>query len=346
MAENLKNILIIRTDRIGDVVLTTPAIHALRQAFPRYKISMLVSPFTTDLVKGNGDVDEILVDDRQGRHKGWLGFWRLVHDIQSRHFDIVVNFHTKKRTNLMCFLSKIPRRIGYKNNKFGFLLTDRVTDDRPQGVKHEAQYCLDLLRVLGVEAGELTLFLPVQRESERWAEDFIQKCRGANPGAKAAALHLGASCPTKRWPVQYFADLIRMMSSRYHVFFIIIGTDEHQGMVKDLRRLAGAGVFYDLTGKNSLAQTVSVLKRCDVLISSDSGPVHIAAAFGTPVVSIFTRNQPGINPERWGPLGKFSRYVAPPLDMGISFAKGELEDHGFLYRVTPQQVFDVVDALF
>jgi len=343
---SLKKILVVRTDRIGDVILTTPALRALRRSFPEAEISILTARATEDLVKGNPDIDVFLVDDRAGRHKGLTGFWRLVREVKACGFDAVINFHTKRRTNLLCFLAGIPRRIGYKNNKFGFLLTDRVKDDRPQGMKHEAQYCLDLLGTLGVDGGETALFLPVREEEERWAGDFMEKCRAANPGSKSVALHLGASCPTKRWPLSYFADLIQMIAARGPVFFVVLGTGEHSGMARNLSQQTAPAVFYDLTGKTSLARTVSVLKRCDLLVSSDSGPVHIAAAFNRPVVSIFTRNQPGINPERWKPLGENSRYVSPPVDMGISFAKGEIEDHGFLYRVTPQQVFDAVDALF
>jgi heptosyltransferase-2 len=227
------------------------------------------------------------------------------------------------------------------------LLTDKVADDRPEGKKHEAQYCLDVLRPLGVEGGDLKTFIPVQADAERWAEEFFKKFRAANPDFKFVALHLGASCQTKRWPIQYFADLIRLMDNRARTFFIVIGTKDQQDMVMDLWKQTGKKRFiYDLVGRTSLARTVSLLKRCDLLVSNDSGPVHIAAAFGTPVVSIFTRNQPGINPERWRPLGDRSRYISPPLDMAQSFAKGEIEDHGFLYRVTPQQVLDVVDAVF
>ena len=92
-----KNILIIRTDRIGDVVLTTPAISALRRRFPQAEITLLAAPLTLDLLQGNLDIDKIMVDDRRGRHAGWKGFWKLCREIRGRSFDAVINFHTKKR---------------------------------------------------------------------------------------------------------------------------------------------------------------------------------------------------------------------------------------------------------
>jgi len=343
----IKNILVIRTDRIGDVILTTPAIRALRRAFPDARMSLLVSPLTLDLVQGNSDIDEVLLDERYGRHAGWLGFWRLVKDIRGRHFDTAVNFHTKKRTNLLCFLAAIPRRIGYHNNKFGFLLTERVADVRPQGLKHESVYCLDVLKPLGVSAGDAEVLIPVQPQAEEWAERFFQNFDVPDSNLKFVALHIGASCPTKQWPVEYFARLVELMDSRRKTFFITIGTRDQREMVMKLRAMTGAKrSVYDLTGEISLAQCVSLLKRCDLLVSNDSGPVHIAAAFHRPVVSIFTRNQPGINPERWRPLGERSLHVAPPVDRTLSFAKGELEDTDFLYSITPEQVLAAVDAVF
>jgi len=102
----------------------------------------------------------------------------------------------------------------------------------------------------------------------------------------------------------------------------------------------------DLTGKMSVAQCVSLLACCRLLISNDSGPVHMAAGVGTPVLSIFTRNQPGINPRRWRPLGPQARFIAPQTDMDISFAKGEVNDARYLELIQPQDVLEEVDAIF
>ena len=272
---DIKNILLIRTDRIGDVILTTPAIHALRLRYPQSKISILISSSTVDLVHGNPDIDEILVDDRKGRHQGFKGFWRLVSEVRARRFDTVINFHTKRRTNALCALAGIPRRIGYGNNKWGFLLNERVFDERPRGLKHEAQYCLDLLKTIGVEGGELRPLIPVQADAEQWAEKFFARFNVGDPDFKFVVVHPGASCPTRRWPVEYFAQVISRMDDRRRTFFIVIGTFDQRDLVLSLWAEAGKDrLIYDLTGQTTLAQIVSLLKRCDLLISNDSGPVH------------------------------------------------------------------------
>ena len=139
LPKSFKNILIVRTDRIGDVVLTTPSIKALRQFYPGARISILVTPATFDLVNGNPYVDEVLLDDRNGRHQGLVGAWRLIREIDLKHFDLAIIYHTKRRYNWACYMAGIPCRLGYKNDKFGFLLSHPIQDPRPLGQRHEVR---------------------------------------------------------------------------------------------------------------------------------------------------------------------------------------------------------------
>lgn len=343
---NFKNILIIRTDRIGDVVLTTPAIKALRDAFPQARITILVSPATKDLVEGNELLDEVLMDDRHGEHRGMAGYWRLVCLIKRRKFDLVINYHTKKRTNLLCFLAGIPVRAGYKNNKFGFLLNRPVKDERHLGNKHEAQYCLDILREFGIEARDTTLFLPVKKDALIWA-DRLRLKHGLTADDRIIAVHCGASDPARQWPPANFAQVINALRSRYAGKIILVGAPREKQASQEVAALCGGGVV-DVTGETTVAQLTALLSQCSLLISNDSGPVHIAAGVDTPVVSIFTRNQPGINPERWRPLGERSKVVSvsPAQSEGISFQKAGFQDPRYMNLISPGAVLEAVDALF
>lgn len=339
-----KNILIVRTDRIGDVVLTTPAIKALKDAWPESKISILVSPVTKELVDGNPNIDEILIDDKSGEHKGFSGFIKLINVIRQKKFDLAVIYHTKKRSNLLCFLSRIPERIGYKNDKFGFLLNHPIVDQRPLGKKHESGYCLDVLEHLGIYSENTELFLPIKEEAELWADQFIHQ-NGLDQNDVLIAVHPGASDASKRWPDEKFAELIDKMVAQYHCHIIVIGSAD----VRDISRKIASkiqGQLLDLTGMVTLSQGISILRRCKMLVSNDSGPVHLAAAVQTPVVSIFTRNQPGINPERWRPLIDYTRVVAVPYDDQTSFADPDQVKEEYLDKITVTEVFEAVDALF
>lgn len=299
------NILIVRTDRIGDVVLTTPSIKALRQAYPAARISILVAAATYDLVKGNPYVDEVLVDDRQGRHKGLLGFLRLAGELRLKRFDLAVIFHTKRRYNSACWLAGISYRLGYKNNKFGFLLTHPLKDIRPQGTKHEAEYCMDVLKAIGIENNDLDIFVPLQKEAEGWMSHWMQE-NNLKPH-EFIVVHPGASDPAKCWHAGNFASLMDRLAERYALKIVLIGSAQTVSAADDiLRRTQRRFQFLDLTGKTTLAQTVSLLRRARLLISNDSGPVHLAAGVGSSVISLFLRDQPGINAKRWKPLGSKS----------------------------------------
>jgi len=344
MKKTYRNILVVRTDRIGDVILTTPAIKALKESFPAARVTVLVSPLTQDLVRGNPFVDEVMVDDRSGVHKGLMGYRRLVRAVKERRFDLAVIFHTKRRTNLLCFLAGIPQRLGYRDKKFGFLLTAPVADERFKGTKHEAQYCLDLLRCIGINNSALGMVLPFEPAAEQWAEGFFRE-HYLDPDRKVIAVNAGASDATKQWPPHRFAELITGMVEKYACPIVLIGTANDKSAVQKILALVKTPVC-DLTGQTSVAQLASLLKRCRLLVSNDSGPVHVAAAAGTPVVSIFTRNQPGINPERWKPLGPSHRVVFPPLDNSVSFASGKVAKADYLENIGTEEVLEAVDGIF
>lgn len=298
-----KNILVVRTDRIGDVVLTTPVLEVLRKSYPDARITMMVTPGTKDIVEGNPFINEVIVFDKKGKDKGIINFWRFVHRVREKNFDLVLNYHLKVRTNFMLFHAGIPNRIGFKNNKFGFLLTEQYPDPRNDGNRHEAEYCLDLLRYIGIEAKEFRVHVSVQGESERWADQLLKE-HSITSGDKLFAIHPGASCISKRWPPERFAEVADLISKKYNAKILLVGAGDNQLIAREVL-LSMKQPVIDLTGKTSLTHLISLLKRCALLISNDSGPVHLAVGVQTPVISIFGRNQPGLSKTRWRPLGIF-----------------------------------------
>ena len=337
-----KNILVVRSDRVGDVVLTTPALAALREAFPQATISVLATSQTREIVEGNPHINEVIVDDRKGAQKGFGGFFHLVGLLRKKNFDLAVIFHTKKRTNLLCFLAGIPTRLGYRNNKFGFLLTKGVKDIRMEGNKHEAEYCLELLKHIGVESNNLKLHVSLKRKSEDWARQFI-KDNNISDSNILIAVHPGASCISKRWPARRFAEVIDAIQFPV-VKIILVGTADNEKIAKEIRAAVQAPII-DLTGLTSIGQLASLLKRCRLLISNDSGPVHIAAAMGTPVISIFGRNQAGLSPRRWGPLGQNDVILHKEVGCEICLAHNCMIDFECLKAIKTQDVLDATKAI-
>jgi len=298
---SFKRILIVRTDRIGDVVLSTPIIKALREAYPNAYIAMMVSPYAKDIVEGNPYLDEVIIYDKEHNHKSWMGSVKFALRLKKKRFALALILHPTNRAHLVTFFAGIPRRIGY-DRKLGFLLTDRIRHTKQFGEKHELEYNLALLTYLGIEPEDKNLFMPIKTESERWIEDIFRQ-EGIKEQDKLLAIHPGASCPSKIWPNERFAEVSDKLIEKYGFKVLIISGPRDiilaQNVIKHMRHPA-----INLAGKTSVSQLASVLRRCRLFISNDSGPVHIAAAVGTPVISIFGRNQKGLSPTRWGPLGK------------------------------------------
>ncbi|MBF0522646.1 MAG: lipopolysaccharide heptosyltransferase II [Candidatus Omnitrophica bacterium] len=345
--QKYNNILVVRTDRMGDVVLTTPAIEALKVAYPHARITLMVSPSTKDLVSENPFLDELIIDDRKKKYKGLKGFIKLIHFLRQKKFDLAIIYHTKRRFNLACFLAGIPNRVGYKNDKLGILLTNPIKDTRHEGKKHESQYCLDVLEILGITTREGKLHVSTTKESDLWMEEYLRQNQIADKDF-LIGVHPGASDPSRHWPAHRFNELIDILIEKYQCKVIILGGPDVVSVSSTIKSsLRNSAFVYDVTGKTSLHQFGSVLKRCNLFISNDSGPVHVAAAVGTPVVAIFTRNQPGINPERWRPLSRNSKVVSvSPEQSNLSFKKSGKAPAQYLDLISTETVLEAVDAIY
>lgn len=337
-------ILVIRTDRIGDVVLSTSVLKALRENYPKSHIAVMVTPYTREIIEENPYIDEIIVYDKNKEHRGLIRFWKFIRKLKKNNFDLAIILHTKKRTNLIAYLSRIPRRIGYEDKKFGFLLTDKIKDIRPLGLKHEIDYCLNLLEKLGIKPKDKTTYAAVKKEDLAWVDNFLE-ANGIGKNDKIICLHPGASCVSKRWLMVRFIELAKRLIERYSAKIILVGDG---GDVKIAEEIAKdiKGPVLNLAGKTTLSRLSAVLKRSRLFISNDSGPVHIASAVGTPVISIFGRNQAGLSPVRWKPIGKLDRYLHKDVGCAVCLAHNCPIGFECLKAITVEDVLDVINSIF
>jgi len=185
--------------------------------------------------------------------------------------------------------------------------------------------------------------LPIKPESERWAEELFKE-EGIKKTDRLLAIHPAASCPSKIWPNERFADVAARLIERYGFKVLVIAGPKDlalaESVIKHMHKPA-----INLAGKTSVSQLASVLKRCNLFISNDSGPVHIAAALGTPVISIFGRNQKGLSPTRWGPTGKKGRILHKEVGCIECLAHNCVKDFVCLKAITVDDVVEVVDSL-
>ncbi|MFA5146139.1 MAG: lipopolysaccharide heptosyltransferase II [Candidatus Omnitrophota bacterium] len=328
-------ILIIRLDRIGDVVLSTPAMRAIREAYPASHIACMVRPHAADIVMGSPYIDEVLIYDKDGAHKGLRGTLSFAGALRRSRFDAAVILHPTGRTHIIAFLAGIPERIGY-DKKWGFLLTKRLPHLKQLGMKHESEYTLDIVRHMGIEPKDLSLYMPLSPESEKKI-DSIFAGNGIRREDTVIVLNPGASCPSKRWPCKNFAQLGEVLCDRFRAKIVVAGG---KGDVETGKGVAGsmkAGVL-DLSGKTTVADLASIFRRSKLLISNDSGPVHIACAVGTPVVAIFGRNDRGLSPVRWGPSGKGDIVLHKDVGCGVCLAHNCKIGFKCLEAVTVEEV--------
>ena len=340
--DNFKRILIVRTDRIGDVLLSTPVIKALRDAYPHTYIAMMVSPYAKDIIDGNPYLDEVIIYDKDNRHKNWFSSMRFTTKLKKKKFDLALILHPTNRVHLLTFFARIPRRIGY-DRKMGFLLTDRIRHTKQLGQKHELEYNLDLVRYLDIQPQDKTLFMPIRAESEKWVESIFRQ-EGISQQDKLLAIHPQASCPSKIWPNERFAEAADRLIEKYGFKVLLITGPKDivlaQNVIKHMHYPA-----INLSGRTSVSQLASVLKRCRLFISNDSGPVHIASAVGTPVISIFGRNQKGLSPTRWGPTGKNDRILHKEVGCIECLAHNCIKDFACLKAITVDDVLNTVDLI-
>lgn len=339
----MKRILITRTDRIGDVILSLPAIKAVRYAFPDAYIAIMIQPRIDDILKGNPHIDEVIVYDKNKKHKGLLKNIGFIKWLKGKRFDTALILHSTKRINLLCFLAGIPRRIGYARGKADFLLTDKIEYTKRFGEKHESEYSLDILRHLGINPESSIPFIYVQELDEQKAEEILKTLK-ISKGERFIILHPGASCPSKMWPLENFAKLGDMLIENLKIKVMINLAPDQAGLGEKVRSMMrNKPIFF--CDPTTLGELAALFKKASLVISNDSGPGHVAAGVGSPIISIFGRNQKGLSPVRWRPLG--DKAVAIQKDIGCIECLAHDCKKGFLClkEIKPEEVFEEAKQL-
>ncbi|RKY42210.1 MAG: hypothetical protein DRP85_03660 [Candidatus Makaraimicrobium thalassicum] len=299
-----KNILIFKISSLGDIILAIPSIRAIRKRFRGARIKILVDVHFREVLDNCPYVDEVITCDFiRGRDRG-PGFLKLAGRLRSEDFDISIDFQNSRRSHVLAFLSMVSERYGYDNGKLSFLLNRRISlPSGPLGpVEHQA-YILGLLGITGLEHH---LELWPGRSSEEWAKKFL-KNSWLKKNQKLVAISLSASkrWKTKNWGIPAMAELTEMLAREKGMRVVLLGTDDDRTHAMELMRKTAAKPI-DAVGQTSISRLISLVKRCNALVTGDSAPMHIAAATGTPFVALFgptdperhlppSRNQPSRN---------------------------------------------------
>lgn len=292
-------ILVVRTDRIGDVLLSTPVLSVLREQAADCHIAVLVSPYAAGAIEGHPALDEMVVDESSGRHGGPRGFVRLIGDLRARRFDAALVLHPTARLALACRLAGIPVRVGTGYRAYGFLFNRRVYEHRRDARKHEVECNLSLARALFDQAGEAAPEIHVPEAARRAVKRRLGKWR-VLPDDPLVLLHPGSGGSARNWPADCFAELAERLS-RSGVRVVVTGSADEGALVG---RVAGSlpGPVIPVAGELDIKELAALLRTSSLCVTNSTGPLHVAAAVGTPTVALFCPLKP-CSPARWGPYG-------------------------------------------
>jgi lipopolysaccharide heptosyltransferase II len=306
-----KRILAVKLADLGDLLTVTPALQALHAANPSTQIDLLVPPSSAGLLLGAPYVNDIISFDKFpfDNLRGILDPGRVTSTVRfllrlrlSKYDALAIFHHFTLRWGsvkfaMLALASGAVARAGLDNGR-GRFLTLRVPD-RGFGTMHEAEYWLHVAALLGADTrGEWQTHIPLTEAHRSFAANLVNS-EGMNHATSLVAIHLGAGAYSKAriWPVERFAVVARNLINANNASIIIVGGPDEVGAAADLERLIKSPSVHNLAGKTTIHETAALIERCKLFVGNDSGPMHIAAAVGTPVVAVFGPS----NKDAWGP---------------------------------------------
>ena len=285
------NVLVLQTSYLGDTVLTLPLLAEIKRRFPREKLTFFCSPQGKQLAENSAAVDDIIVDDKKGADRGWSGLWRQALRLRQMAFTLALTPHKSFRSALILYFAGIPCRVGFRQSK-GWFLFNRLVH-RPSEL-HDIERNLSLLGAFGI---------PIEDCERRF------ELREAYPGDTAVSpefevinasrdrlrvgVNPGSVWATKRWDKEGYATLIKMLQARWNCEVVIFGGPEDTQIASAMAADVGSNCL-NFAGKFTLGELPGALASCDVFVTNDSGPMHIAVARGVPTVALFCATTPGL----------------------------------------------------
>jgi 3-deoxy-D-manno-octulosonic-acid transferase/heptosyltransferase-1 len=337
------NILIVKLSAIGDVIHTLPSLAALRRRYPEAHITWVVEEAAADLIVGHPYLDRVLVFHR----KSWFtdlkkgkfavvrrDFKSFVSDIQSRSYDLVIDFHGLLKSSVIVFFSKGKRKLGYDSWQecSRLFYTERIPEDMN---KHAVDRYLDFLRYLGAAAEPAEFVLPVTGETQARVESLM--ARHHLTAKKFIAISPVALWDTKLWSDSKFARLADNISQKLNIPVVFTGRDK-ESLDKITSQMTTNAI--NIGGQTSLTELAAFYKNALTVITTDSGPMHLAAAAGIPVVALFGPT----NPARTGPYGADHIIVRAGLHCSPCLKK-QCATRQCMEDITPEQVLAAVQKI-
>ena len=290
--KDIKKILIIRLDHIGDMILTTPVFKSVKSNYPKAKVHVLCREITKPIIKNNPYIDRVISFNppwfaRNDRSSTWIN---KIKKLRKEKYDLIIELKSDPRNILIAFLIK-GYKVGFASRGMGFLLNKQVKWDKK--IKHIVLRNLDILKAIKVKKIFYKLELFNQSIKSKKIENILNKSNsefilGINPGVGA---------PEREWPIEKFAKLINLINNKFNAKIVLFDNNTVRTK-KIMKNVVNKKVVLDLSGKLNLSELIEAIKKCDLFIGLESAAIHIASAVGTPCIDIHS----GVTYKKeWGP---------------------------------------------
>ena len=337
--QQIRRILVREVNWVGDAILTLPALEALKWRYPSAEITVLAKPWVAGLFTGQPAVNRIIEYRPDGIHRGLRGRLRLVGEIRREGFDLAVLLPNSLDAALVPWLAGIPHRIGYRTDGRGLLLTHPIPRPAKQGPQHQREYYLDIIRTLGGESRSVPE-LHVTNEVRDATTQFLKDYRIAESDSFVAVNPGAVYGGAKRWPAERFAAVADSLEKIWGARIVLIGSGQEVPILREVAaRMRQPAVL--LGGKTDLATLIGLLERAQLLLTNDTGAMHVAAALDTPVLAIFGPTDLTAT----GPLGCRSRIVWDPVPCSPCLLRECPIDHRCMTGVGVEQVLQAAHDL-
>src|SRR5512140_1166033 len=335
------SLLVRATNWLGDAVMTTPALAAVREGFPDARIVLLARPLVSELFRHHPDVDEVMVYERPGRHEGTLGRFRIASELRRRRFDGALLLQNAFDAALIAFLGRIPERAGYPTDMRRILLTLPVPLTPGILERHEVEYYLCLCDGLGIPRPVPAALKLAVSEEEGEAMATRLAFLGIERGAPILTINPGATYGSaKRWYPDRFAAVAETLSAEWSARVVVVGSIEEAPLAGEIEAAMRIPPV-NLAGKTTVRELMALLSLSSFLVTNDSGPMHIGAALGVPLVAIF-------GPTDWrrtSPWTSLAKVVRVEIDCSPCKRRVCDRGHECMLGVTPEMVVDAARQL-
>ncbi|MFZ1761313.1 MAG: lipopolysaccharide heptosyltransferase II [Nitrospira sp.] len=341
--EGIRRIVIRGPNWLGDAVMCEPALSQVRTLFPQAEITLLVKPGIADLLAQHPEVNRTLVYDDRGRHAGLVGKWTLAAVLRRHRFDLAILFQNAFEAALISFLAGIPRRFGYATDGRTLLLTDPVTVPPRTAQRHQVEYYWDLLKPLGGHGPAPAPRLFVTPDESALIAGRLADA-GIGPSDPVIGVNPGSTYGhAKRWLPDRYAEVVNRAvtdvqgRSGARVGVAILGAKGEEPLGKAIADQIKTRTVV-CSGQTTVRELMALVKRCQLFLTNDTGPMHVAAAFKVPLVAVF-------GPTDWqttSPFGVDAQLVRQPVSCAPCLLRECPIDHRCMTGVTVEQVYDAV----